>query len=427
MPHRTPKERNIHRRRILALDRVMALLVATVIVMQVSGSVASAAVPQVTLDLSPMKTNIGGIVQVTATIDNVSGDFALEDLSSQLALPPGTSQESGPSVIPTVVAVGESVSVNWTVKNNTAGGKVLSVDATGTIDGASFTGSGTSTLEIDAAVPTITVSKPPAYSKTSTPVFQWIGSDPQSAVTYDVESSIDNSAFTPVLTATPQTSGSFPPAAEGQNIRIRVRSTDSVGNVAPWSEVSTTIDVVPPVASLGKPDKSKRGTVRVPVYFSNVGSPVTATFSFANNVGGRLGAATNGQVVTYVNSGSKLAFATLRLIAKDALGREASATETYPVETARTSSGLKFSSVKKSGSGIAVAGKLSKSYRGKVTVTATRIGSKGTKKVTRRATAKKGIFKIRLGVRAGTYKVVASTAKTSRFSATSTSKKLTFK
>lgn len=385
-------------------------------------------VPEVTLSVAPTITSGSGSVQVTASVENTSSDLTLKDFSVDLNLPGGVSLFSGndPS-LPYDVGAGQTTTVGWIVTNNTPGMKTFSATASGTAYGETFTGSDSTTLDVDSDPPSLTFSSMPTWSTTVQPFFQWAGNDSQSAVDfYDVEKSVDGGAFTPLLTASEQTSISVP-GAEGQNIRLRIRATDLFGNATGWTEVGTTIDAVGPVASLGLIDASKKGIRNVPLIFSNAGSPVTAKFTFADKVGGRTGTATNGQVVTYTNNSSSLVFASISLVVTDALGRQATAQETLQIEPRLGPSGLKFKSAKRSGKSLVIKGTTSKSFSGKVTVVATRIGKKGTKRVSRSTTVKKGAYKVTLKLKAGRYKFVASTPKTSKFSATTITNKLKIK
>lgn len=346
-----------------------------------------------------------------------------------LDLPPGTSLNIGGATSPTTaydIGAGETTTVIWIVDNFTAGTKSFTANASGTAYGENFTGSDSASLDVDATPPGLAVSSMPAWSTTTQPLFQWAGSDSQSSVDYDVEKSIDGTPFAPFLTGTVQTSISVP-GSEGQNIRLRIRAVDAFGNASGWTEVGTTIDAVGPVASLGLIDASKKGIRQVPLIFSNAGSPVTAKFTFADKVGGRTGTATNGQVVTYTNNSSSLVFASISLVVTDALGRQATAQETLQIEPRLGPSGLKFKSAKRSGKSLVIKGTTSKSFSGKVTVVATRIGKKGTKRVSRSTTVKKGAYKVTLKLKAGRYKFVASTPKTSKFSATTITNKLKIK
>ena len=87
-------------------------------------------------------------------------------------------------------------------------------------------------------------------------------------------------------------------------------------------------------------------------------------------------------------------------------------------------SGLKFVSGNRKGRSFVIKGSVSKSFSGKVTVSATRSGSKGTRKASRKVTAKHGKFKVTLKLKRGRYIFRASTPKTSKFAATDIAIKL---
>ena len=174
--------------------------------------------------------------------------------------------------------------------------------ATGTTYGESFSGNGAETINVDTTPPTVTITPPPTYSPTLSPTFTWSATDSESTVaSYDVEAAVDQGGWVSQLIDTTNTSISLT-AAEGQLIRLRVRATDSLDNTSDWSEVSTTLDSLPPVVSFGTVDSSVRGTIRVPVIISNAGSPTTANFTFSDTVGGRTGSVANGTVLQYKNT-----------------------------------------------------------------------------------------------------------------------------
>jgi hypothetical protein len=90
-------------------------------------------------------------------------------------------------------------------------------------------------------------------------------------------------------------------------------------------------------------------------------------------------------------------------------------------------SGLKFVSAKRTGRYFTIKGSVSKSYTGRVSVVATRLGSKGTKRFAKKFAVKRGKFTAKLKLKAGRYKFVATTSKTSQFAQTTISNKLAIK
>ena len=63
--------------------------------------------------------------------------------------------------------------------------------------------------------------------------------------------------FVPFLPGTTLTSTSVT-AGEGDRVRLRIRATDGFGHVSDPTEVSTTIDAVPPVATIGAADLTRK-------------------------------------------------------------------------------------------------------------------------------------------------------------------------
>jgi hypothetical protein len=388
----------------------------------------STPIPEVTLTTTPSLTGLAENFTVSATVQNPSDDLALESTDVDLSLPAGTTLESGadPQALGTI-APSSSAVATWTVQSTTAGAKTFTAIATGTSNDEDFSGEGEATINVDSTPPTVTVAPPATYSAIGSPTFNWTASDSQSPVAgYDVDAAIDQGGWVSQLTNSSQTSLTLT-GGEGQLVRIRVRATDDLGNTSAWTEVSTTIDAIPPVVTFGTPDTSVRGSIRVPVFLTNSGSPVTGRFTFADTAGGRTGVVANGQYVTYKNITSKQIIANLRATATDALGRSASFSQDYPVQTRLAPNGMRVLSLSRVGRYVKITGKTQKTYNGKVTFSAKRIGKKGTKKASKRVTVKKGRFTIKLRVANGRYKFVVTAGATKTYAEASISKILTVK
>lgn len=415
-----------HHRRIFAFTFVLAGCILVALLGPTRHFSALAADPQVTLSVTPSTTNSSGTVQVTAVVDNIAGDLPLDDLSASLTLPPDTTLVGGTNpFLDDEVGVGEIATSIWDVEITAPGDKSFSVAASGSIDGDPFSGADEATLTVDSTAPAVSVVSLPTFTDVSSPTFNWSAIDTQSPVAgYDVDAAIDQGGWVSQLTNSSQTSLTLT-AGEGQLVRIRVRATDDLGNTSPWIEASTTIDAIPPVVSFGPPDNSVRGTVKVQVFLTNAGSPVTGRFTFADTDGGRTGVVANGQYVSYKNTTSKQIQAFLRATATDALGRSATGTQAYPVQTRLAPNGMRVLSLSRVGKYVKITGATQKTYNGKVTFSATRVGSKGTKKASKRVRVKKGRFAIKLRVADGRYKFTVSAGSTSVYAASSISKKLT--
>lgn len=388
----------------------------------------STPIPEVTLTTTPSLTGLDQDFTVTATVQNPSDDLALESTIVDLDLPSDTTLVSGADPQPLgPIAPSSSAVGSWTVQADTAGAKTFTATATGTSNDEDFSGEDEVTINVDSTSPAVTVAPPAAYSATASPTFNWTATDSESPVAgFDVDAAIDQGGWVSQLTSSSQTSLTLT-GGEGQLVRIRVRATDDLGNTSAWAEVSTTIDAIPPVVTFGTPDTSVRGSIRVPVFLTNAGSPVTGRFTFADTAGGRTGVVANGQYVTYKNITSKQIIANLRATATDALGRSASFSQDYPVQTRLAPNGMRVLSLSRVGSYVKITGKTQKTYNGKVTFSAKRIGKKGTKKASKRVTVKKGRFTIKLRVAKGRYKFVVTAGATKTYAEASISKNLTVK
>ncbi|MBI2690687.1 MAG: hypothetical protein HYX29_01890 [Solirubrobacterales bacterium] len=388
----------------------------------------STPIPEVTLATAPTTTGLVQDFTVTATVQNPSDDLPLDAAEVQLNDPVGTQIQSGdnPQPLGTIAPSGTAVAT-WTVQATSAGAKSFTATATGTSNDEDFSGEGEATINVDSTPPSVTVAPPPTYTSITSPTFNWTATDSESPVAgYDVDAAIDQGSWVAQLTNSSQTILTLT-GAEGQLIRVRVRATDDLGNTSAWTEVSTTIDAIPPVVTFGTPDTSVRGTIRVPVFLTNAGSPVTGRFTFADTAGGRTGVVANGQYVTYKNITSKQIIANLRATATDALGRSASFSQDYSVQTRLAPNGMRVLSLSRVGSYVKITGSTQKTYNGKVTFSSKRIGKKGTKKASKRVTVKKGRFSIKIRVAKGRYNFTVSASATSKYAEASISKKLTVK
>jgi hypothetical protein len=311
------------------------------------------------------------------------------------------------------------------VQTSTSGDKTLTATATGTSNDETFSGEDDVTISVDTTPPAVTIAPPPPYSSTASPTFSWGATDFQSPIAnFDVDAAIDQGGWVSQLIGSTQTSITLS-AADGQLLRLRVRATDTAGNTSAWTEVSTSIDTLPPVVTFGAPDFSTRGTVRVPVHFENPGSPVTGRFTFSDNAGGRTGVVASDQYVSYKNIIAKNITATLRVSATDALGRATTVVQDYTVPPRLAHNSLRVKKIARVGSFVKVSGTTSKGYTGKVTLSAARIGSKGTKRASKRVSVKNSRFNVSVRVADGKYKFTLAASATSKFFETSFSKKLT--
>lgn len=377
--------------------------------------------PTPTVTLSPASPTIGvnGQTTVTGTVHNPSADLGLTGASVSLTLPAGTSLVSGSltQAIGSIAANGTAV-VNWQVKGNTAGSKSLSAAASGVTYGETFSGSGSTTLEVDGSAPSVSIGALPTWSTSTSVPLGWSATDPSGIATYDVETSVDGVNFTPLLSGTTSTSATAS-AGEGQTLTARVRATDGLGNTSGWTLASTTIDAAPPAIAIGVANTSVRGRVTVPVSVSNLGAPiVSATYTFGGGAAKPLPAGG----VSYMNLGATPMNATLTVKASDALGRAVSAAATYTISSRFKSAALSVKTPKIKSRVAAITGSVASGVKGRATVTVTRTGKAGTKRVSKKVSIKKRKFSVKIPLKAGKYKVKVSLPQSGEFAAASSSK-----
>lgn len=104
--------------------------------------------------------------------------------------------------------------------------------------------------KVDAFAPSATVNPLPQWSA-STFTVSWGGTDSGSGIDdYDVQYSINNSAFTEWFSDTEATSAQFTGAQHGLVYQFRVRAKDRVGNEQPFGGIQsqTLVDTQPPNA-----------------------------------------------------------------------------------------------------------------------------------------------------------------------------------
>jgi hypothetical protein len=107
-----------------------------------------------------------------------------------------------------------------------------------------FTSAQASTT-IDSEPPSATMAPLAPVQTTTSFVVNWSGTDNLSGIaSYDVEFQIDNGPWQPLISDTQSTSFQVTGAQATQQFGFRVRATDRVGNVQPWSstpQAETTI------------------------------------------------------------------------------------------------------------------------------------------------------------------------------------------
>lgn len=376
-------------------------------------------IPSVALSASPTLTTAGAAVTVTANVTNQSADLASSGVSVTLSLPSGVALSSG-TATQSIGALGAGASAvrTWTATGSIDGAAVLSAAASGTTYGETFSGSGQTTLTIDALPPELAVNGPGPWSALPAPTFSWSATDVSGVDHYDVELARGGGAFTSLLPATALTSTSVS-GAEGEQLSLRVRAVDTTGTTSAWKQVDTTIDAVLPAITIGTASFPSKSTVVVPVAAANVGSPLTTTYAFGLS-SAALKPLTSASA-TFSNGAAFDVTATLRVQAVDALGRVATELHTYKVPTSLKSPGLKISSAKYKRGVVTVSGRVASSVK-RVSVTVKRRGSKGTKSAKKSVSVRSGRFSVKLKVKPGKYKATVTSSQISGFASGSAAK-----
>lgn len=379
-------------------------------------------IPTVALSSSPAAVGLSQEATVTATVTNPSSDLPLSSPSVQLTLPPDVDVVSGTN--PQPVSPSGTTVVSWTIAGSVEGTAAISATATGSTYGETFSGSGSTTVDIDSSPPTISINPLPLYSETSNPTASWSATDSVSGVeNYDVDQQVDLGPWIPVISAGNQTSVALS-GSEGQTITIRVRARDAAGNVSDWSQTQTTIDAIPPEITFGAPTSPSFGTLSVPTSVTNVGAPiVAATYTFNTSEGGSFGALQPAAI--FRNLGTKTIRATLTVRATDAAGRNVLKAQDYDVPPRWIPAQLSISKPSKKRGRLTVSGKVAKGYAKQVTVSVKRRHRKGAKTITRKVTPKGGRYSVTLKLGKGSYSVKAATSTNGQYLATTESRTAT--
>lgn len=365
-------------------------------------------VPTVTLEVTPNTAQIGQSATVTADVTNASSDIALTGAQVSLSVPAGVAITSGAATeVFGALATDSTATAVWQVLGSTEGLKTLSAQSQAVAYAETFTGSAEDQLTVDNSPPTVSVTGPGQWSGTADPNFTWSATDPSGIASYDVSTSIGGAAPTLILNDTSSTSGSFT-APEGVSISVLVSAKDTAGNESAPVSATTTIDAIIPTIAISTPVAGP-GSASAVVTAANVGSPVSITAAFSTNPAAPLTPLT-GSVAYFTHNSVKAQTATLRAQATDALGRTAAAVSAVTVPSKYAGALLKLTKPKSKAGKTAIAGRVNKSARGRVLITATRIGKQGTKRRSARAKIKSGRFSAKLKLAAGRYRVSASYA-----------------
>ncbi|MFL5909391.1 MAG: S8 family serine peptidase [Gaiellaceae bacterium] len=219
--------------------------------------------PTPSLQLSTAQLKPGQTATVTATAHNPSSDLTAESAQLTLNVPTGVqiitgSQTQTLGTLATNGSSGDSDTATWTIRATGDVAGHITATATASRYGETFSSSATSPVIVDGTAPSPTVAAPTGSTADARLPVSWAATDGISGVDhYDVEVSADGAAFSPWLTRTTATSGSY--AGEpGHGYAFRVRAVDGMGNLSPYV-TSGTIQVLqaakpsPPPANPGHP------------------------------------------------------------------------------------------------------------------------------------------------------------------------------
>jgi hypothetical protein len=203
--------------------------------------------PNVSVTVEPRgPVRAGDPVRVDATIANPSPDLTAGDAQVTLNVPLGVELVAGQQTqalgtLQPKGTPGDTRNVSWIVRGSSTGLKQLIAGATAIRYGSTFRSSATGSFTVDAEPPRVTLASPAGtISDPGIPV-SWSGTDDGAGVSsYDVQVAPNGGPFTPWLTATTQTSGTYA-GSRGSRYRFRARATDAFGNT---SDYVTTPDVV---------------------------------------------------------------------------------------------------------------------------------------------------------------------------------------
>lgn len=367
-------------------------------------------IPNVTLTATPATVGAGQTVTVSATVGNPSADLALTGAQVALSLPGGvtlTGGDANPKPLGTIAASG-TTTATWQVTGAVSATLNLTATTTGTTYGESFTGQGADSFVVDADAPTPSVGGPGTWSTNAAPTFTWSATDVSAIASYDLELSRNGGAFAPLLTGTTSTSASVA-GTEGETLAVRVRATDEHGNVSSWTTAaSTTIDVVLPTVTIGTPSFPAKNTVNALISAANVGSPITANYSFTG--ASSTGSFAAGMLASFTNLRTSAYTTTLKVSATDELGRTVTAVRSIVVPSLYTPAALRLSKLKRSGAYVKVTGSLAKTARGRVTVLATPVDRQAIKRRLANARIKRGRFAAKLKLSPGKYRFTVTYA-----------------
>ena len=118
-------------------------------------------------------------------------------------------------------------------------------------------------LTVDSSGPDASINAPAGTSQAGTAHVSWSASDPSGVASYDLEASVDGSAFQPWLTGATATSAGYATAA-GHSYAWRVRGRDTFGHVGNWAtSAPLTVAAAAPSTPPARPSPLAASNVRI--------------------------------------------------------------------------------------------------------------------------------------------------------------------
>ncbi|MFY9264046.1 MAG: S8 family serine peptidase, partial [Solirubrobacterales bacterium] len=228
------------------------------------------------------RTTVSAVIVNDSVGTDLSTAMELGSLTARIELPPGvTMVGSGPidGVQNNLLSPGERDTVVWKVQGNTSALHQISVSASGVRFGETFqTTSAPTQLTVDGQPPTASIAAPQDWYPARTAMLNWTAADDLADVAkVEVQASINGDEFANVFTGA-GTSGSVSiTLVEGQQVKTRIRATDTLGNTSDYVEsTSWKVDADPPVLSIDAPGEVPYGApAYVTIRSFNVGAPTT--------------------------------------------------------------------------------------------------------------------------------------------------------
>jgi hypothetical protein len=380
-------------------------------------------VPDVSLAVSDSTPEVGDTVSITATVTNLSSDLSVQSVALNFTAPSGTTLTSGlASENLGTIATDGTVVRNFQLHIDNEGSKSVTISTSGARYGETLGDSASQGLLVDSSGPTTSVNTLPTYSTSSPVTVSYTASDTVSSISsYDIEASHNGGAFSPVVTGTTSTSTAVS-GGNGDQVTVRVRATDSDGNVGAWQQVSTTFATsLPNVAfsAAGSPVFGRPFTVNALV--SGGVASYTVTWQMdkspvVTNLPASGGPMTFTMQPRSVASLSRGEYALIHVVVTDAFGR--SADYYWSAKVVGLTPALTIAKPSVHDDVTTLSGKVESDLKS-VTIVAKKRGAKSLRKTVR---VKRGRWRMRARLAPGRWRITASTRDRVPFKARSVSR-----